>query len=172
MKNKLSAAIACVLLSAAAQCAYAQDAGDAQREDKKDDATNLDRMIVTGTRAPKAVDKIPGAVTVVSPEETWVQVQNAFIAALEADGKAWLLDDAGFAEQLADGQVPDNDDRVPMLLAVSDNGEIDGKFTQLDPLFTGDGGHGMLFRTACGKTMLTLHSPNSHLNERPCFFEL
>lgn len=60
--------------------------------------------------------------TVVSPEETWVQVQNAFIAALEADGKAWLLDDAGFAEQLADGQVPDNDDRVPMLLAVSDNG--------------------------------------------------
>lgn len=69
MKNKLSAAIACVLLSAAAQCAYAQDAGDAQREDKKDDATNLDRMIVTGTRAPKAVDKIPGAVTVVSPEE-------------------------------------------------------------------------------------------------------
>ena len=57
-------------------------------------------------------------------------------------------------------------------LAVSDNGEIDGNFTQLDPLFTGDGGHGMLFRTVSGKTMLTLHSPNSHLNERPCFLEL
>ncbi|MBR5010119.1 MAG: family 43 glycosylhydrolase [Clostridia bacterium] len=56
-------------------------------------------------------------------------------------------------------------------LAVSDNGEIDGSFTQLDPLFTGDGGHGMLFKTACGKTLLTLHSPNSHLNERPCFFD-
>ncbi|MCR4621617.1 MAG: glycoside hydrolase family 43 protein [Clostridiales bacterium] len=54
-------------------------------------------------------------------------------------------------------------------LAVSDNGEIDGHFTQLEPLFTGDGGHGMLFKTACGKTLLTLHSPNSHLNERPLF---
>lgn len=60
--------------------------------------------------------------TVVSPEETWVQVQNAFIAALEADGKGWLLEDTAFAEQLAGGEVPDNDDRVPMLLAVSDNG--------------------------------------------------
>ena len=60
--------------------------------------------------------------TVLAPEETWVQVQNAFIAALEADGKGWLLEDTAFAEQLASGEVPDNDDRVPMLLAVSDNG--------------------------------------------------
>jgi len=60
--------------------------------------------------------------TVVSPEETWVQVETAFIDALQADGKAWLLEDAAFAEQLACGQIPDNDDRVPVLLAVSDNG--------------------------------------------------
>ncbi|RNI16597.1 integrase core domain-containing protein [Flexivirga caeni] len=60
--------------------------------------------------------------TVFSPEETWVQVQTAFIAALEADGKAWLLEDTEFAEQLATGDLPDNDDRVPALLAVSDNG--------------------------------------------------
>lgn len=60
--------------------------------------------------------------TVLSPEETWLQVETAFIAALEADGKAWLLEDAAFAEQLACGQIPDNDERAPMLLAVSDNG--------------------------------------------------
>lgn len=60
--------------------------------------------------------------TVVSPEETWVQVETAFIAALEADGKGWLLQDTAFAQQLAGGEVPDNDDRAPMLLAVSDNG--------------------------------------------------
>ncbi|MBO7359187.1 MAG: family 43 glycosylhydrolase [Clostridia bacterium] len=57
-------------------------------------------------------------------------------------------------------------------LAVSDNGEIDGKFTQLEPLFTADGGHGMLFVTACGKTLLTLHSPNAHLQERPRFLSV
>lgn len=60
--------------------------------------------------------------TVLAPEETWLQVETAFIAALEADGKGWLLEDADLAEQLASGQVPDNDDRVPVLLAVSDNG--------------------------------------------------
>lgn len=60
--------------------------------------------------------------TVLAPEETWVQVETAFIAALEADGKGWLLEDATLAEQLASGHLPDNDDRVPMLLAVSDNG--------------------------------------------------
>jgi transposase InsO family protein len=60
--------------------------------------------------------------TVLAPEETWVQVETAFIAALEADGKGWLLEDAALAQELASGQVPDNDDRLPVLLAVSDNG--------------------------------------------------
>lgn len=60
--------------------------------------------------------------TVLSPEETWVQVETAFIAALDCDGKGWLLEDTAFAEQLASGQIPDNDERAPMLLAVSDNG--------------------------------------------------
>ena len=54
-------------------------------------------------------------------------------------------------------------------LAVSDNGEIDGHFTQLPPLFPEDGGHGMLFRTLEGELLLALHSPNKHLLERPRF---
>lgn len=54
-------------------------------------------------------------------------------------------------------------------LAVSDNGDIDGHFTQLPPLFPEDGGHGMLFRTLEGELLLALHSPNKHLLERPRF---
>jgi transposase InsO family protein len=55
-------------------------------------------------------------------EETSTQVENAFTEALAADGKDWLLDDVDFADALAMGFVPDNDERVPVLLAVSDNG--------------------------------------------------
>ena len=57
-------------------------------------------------------------------------------------------------------------------LAVSDNGEIDGNWLQLPPLFTKDGGHGMIFSDADGKLRLTLHRPNSQPNERPVFFHL
>ena len=57
-------------------------------------------------------------------------------------------------------------------LAVSDNGEIDGHFAQADPLFNKDGGHGMVFRALDGELYMTLHSPNSHLDERPRFFRL
>lgn len=60
--------------------------------------------------------------TVLAPEETWVQVETAFIAALQADGKGWLLEDNALAEQLAAGELPDADEHVPILLAVSDNG--------------------------------------------------
>ena len=54
-------------------------------------------------------------------------------------------------------------------VAVSDNGEIDGKFTQVEPLFMDDGGHGMVFRALDGQLYLTLHSPNATLEERPFF---
>ena len=54
-------------------------------------------------------------------------------------------------------------------VAVSSNGEIDGVFTQVDPLFMDDGGHGMVFRALDGQLYLTLHSPNTKLEERPFF---
>ena len=54
-------------------------------------------------------------------------------------------------------------------LAVSSNGEIDGRFSQLSPLFLHDGGHGMIFRKPGGETCLALHSPNDHLQEHPVF---
>lgn len=57
-------------------------------------------------------------------------------------------------------------------VAVSDNGEIDGCFTQVEPLFREDGGHGMIFRGPNGQPMLTLHTPNEHLKEHPIFIPL
>lgn len=59
--------------------------------------------------------------TVVSAEETSTQVEVAFTRALVADGKEHLLDEA-LLDELACGVVPDNDERIPVLLAVSDNG--------------------------------------------------
>ena len=54
-------------------------------------------------------------------------------------------------------------------VAVSDNGDIDGRFVQREPLFSEDGGHGMLFRARNGQLVLAFHSPNAHLRERPRF---
>ncbi len=57
-------------------------------------------------------------------------------------------------------------------VAVSDNGDITGHFTQAEPLFRRDGGHGMIFRDLGGQMYLTLHTPNIHLQEHPCFIPL
>lgn len=54
-------------------------------------------------------------------------------------------------------------------LAVSDSGGINSHFSQIQPLFRENGGHGMLFRSREGQLYLTLHSPNEHLRERPVF---
>lgn len=59
--------------------------------------------------------------TVVSAEETSTQVEIAFTRALVEDGKEYLLDEA-LLDELAHGVVPDDHERVPVLLAVSDNG--------------------------------------------------
>ena len=55
--------------------------------------------------------------------------------------------------------------------AVSPSGNVLGPWQQTPtPLFTQDGGHGMLFRTFAGQLMLTLHAPNRTPHERPHFF--
>ncbi len=75
MKTTLSAAIAFALLSTVAAGVQAQDpvAADPQMQaaavEDDPNATDLDAVIVTGTRSPKAIDKVPGAVTLISAEE-------------------------------------------------------------------------------------------------------
>ncbi|WP_442683100.1 TonB-dependent receptor [Stenotrophomonas sp. JC08] len=65
MKTLLSSSITLALLLTAH--AHAQDTAAADRG--KPAATTLDNVIVTGTRAPKAVDRIPGAVSIISLQE-------------------------------------------------------------------------------------------------------
>lgn len=57
--------------------------------------------------------------------------------------------------------------------AVSDNGDITGKWTHLPGfLFDRDGGHGMIFKDKEGGLMLSLHAPNTFKNERPVFVKI
>lgn len=91
MIKPLSAAIACILLLPAA--AWAQQADDADERTRDRDAVNLDRMVVTGTRVATSIDKIPGAISLVSQE------QVAHTLALTEDATAVLARTVpGYAE--------------------------------------------------------------------------
>lgn len=57
--------------------------------------------------------------------------------------------------------------------ARSDTGNIEGPWRQdAEPLWTEDGGHGMIFRAFDGRLMLAFHSPNNSPQERPVFVEI
>lgn len=58
-------------------------------------------------------------------------------------------------------------------LACSDTHEIDGNW-RIDktPLYTRDGGHGMIFQDFAGAYWLTLHTPNTFGKEHPAFLPL
>lgn len=91
-----------------------------------------------------------------------------------SSGVEGCVTDGPFLWRTADGQLlclwaGISEEGYTQGLAISDNGEIDGHFRQLPPLFRDDGGHGMLFRALDGQLYLTLHSPNVHLQERPVF---
>lgn len=57
-------------------------------------------------------------------------------------------------------------------LCVSESGSVKGPWKQLPPLYTKDGGHGMLFRGLDGGLRLTLHTPNESEKEHPVFFRV
>jgi hypothetical protein len=58
-----------------------------------------------------------------------------------------------------------------MGLARSASGSVEGPWVQGNtPLFSENGGHGMLFKTFEGDLMLTIHKPNQQPSERPVIF--
>lgn len=66
-----------------------------------------------------------------------------------------------------------SDGRYVQALARSESGSITGPWKQdADLIYSGDGGHGMVFRTFDGQMMLSLHSPNGGANERARFFPI
>ena len=94
-----------------------------------------------------------------------------------SSGLSGYVTDGPFLWRQADGKTlclwsSFSDQGYTQGLAVSDSGEVNSHFTQLDPLFRQNGGHGMLFRSVEGTLYLTLHSPNEHLKERPVFLPL
>ena len=57
-------------------------------------------------------------------------------------------------------------------VAVSESGKLAGPWKQkAEPLYSADGGHGMLFKRFDGQLMLVLHSPNKQ-TERAKLFEI
>lgn len=93
-------------------------------------------------------------------------------------GKKIYVTDGPFMHRLNNGELimlwsSFGEEGYVEAIARSDNGDITGKWSQDEtPLFSKDGGHGMLFRTKEGQLMLTLHSPNTHLEERPVFHKI
>ena len=104
-------------------------------------------------------------------EASWCKLMH------HSSGKDGYVTDGPFFWRTADGTLlclwaSFSETGYTEALAASDNGEIDGHFQQIEPLFMNDGGHGMVFRALDGQLYLTLHSPNSHREERPVFYPL
>ena len=59
-----------------------------------------------------------------------------------------------------------------VLLARSESGRIAGPWTGHAPIYTTDGGHGMIFKTFDGQLRLALHQPNKDTKERLHLFTL
>ena len=63
--------------------------------------------------------------------------------------------------------------RYALGIATSTSGSINGPWQhEEEPLYSNDGGHGMVFRTFEGELMLTIHTPNRTPDERPIFLRL
>ncbi len=84
--------------------------------------------------------------------------------------------DGPFMHRLATGELimiwSTSTDKYLQCVAVSDNGSVTGKWSHIAPLFTDNGGHGMIFTGLDGDLRLTLHCPNTQTLERPFFFKI
>ena len=58
-------------------------------------------------------------------------------------------------------------------MAVSENGRVEGPWKHIKtPLFTQNGGHGMIFQSFEGKKFFVMHQPSTAPEERACLFEI
>lgn len=93
-------------------------------------------------------------------------------------GKEIYVTDGPFAFRNPDGSLAlmwssFGDHGYVEAVAYSDNNDVTGKWTQGEkPLYTENGGHGMLFKKKDGKLCLTLHYPNENYHEHPVFIEM
>ncbi|SDR86486.1 TonB-dependent receptor [Opitutus sp. GAS368] len=74
--HSAAALLAALLLVSCVTRGLAQTTAAAKDDDKKTDVVQLDKLTVTtGYRSPKAIDQIPGAITLISPDE----INNALL---------------------------------------------------------------------------------------------
>jgi GH43 family beta-xylosidase len=67
----------------------------------------------------------------------------------------------------------DKDGRYCIGAARSEDGSLNGPWAQSpEPLYSADGGHGMIFRSKEDRLYLAIHTPNKTPLERPIFVEL
>lgn len=104
-------------------------------------------------------------------EASWCQVKH------HSSGVSGCVTDGPFLWRTTDGTLlclwaSFSEGGYTEAVARSDNGDVTGRFTQIEPLFMDDGGHGMVFRGLDGQLYLTLHTPNEHLLERPRFYPI
>lgn len=94
----------------------------------------------------------------------------------EASEDCHNVTDGPFMHRLSTGELvmiwSTVSDRYLQLVARSSDGTIGGQWTHLEPLFTDNGGHGMLFEGLDGQLRLTLHCPNISYYEKPVFFPI
>jgi len=95
------------------------------------------------------------------------------------DGRECFVTDGPFLFRTQKGSLLmlwssfDREKRYCVGVAKSLSGGILGPWQHKpEPIFSDDGGHGMLFRTFEGELMLSAHSPNSRGNERPLFVKV
>jgi hypothetical protein len=97
----------------------------------------------------------------------------------EANGRYQnRVTDGPFLYRMCDGQLlmlwsTMGYEGYAMGYAISQSGGILGPWAQSQrPIYSKDGGHGMLFRDFTGKIRMTLHHPNNSPDERPVWFEV
>jgi len=95
----------------------------------------------------------------------------------EEDGKKFYVTDGPYLRRTPDGKLnclwaSFSEGGYTEAVAVSEDGEITGRFRQEKTLFKKDGGHGMLFTGLDGNLYLTMHRPNNNPDERPIFLKM
>jgi iron complex outermembrane receptor protein len=125
MNNTLRATVSSILLGAASTAVLAQQADDLQQT-----------VIVTGTRSAKAVDKIPGAINVVSPAELERTVSltedSTAVLARSVPGYSESSQTMNTLGETLRGRVPLRlFDGIPQSTPIRD-GSRNGAFTDMD----------------------------------------
>lgn len=118
-------------------------------------------------------------VTAIEPPQRLFQASEApWAQQLDSKGRKGYVTDGPWLHQLANGKLvmlwsSFGTGGYTVGIARSISGDILGPWQQLpDPLYVGDGGHCMTFRTFEGQLHLAFHRPNPFPDERPYFMPL